>query len=104
MMARVPRLSDVEWEQPWCVYNTKPWELRQQTTFPVINFDLPETLPDQVDAALAFRGIESSVALRFFETKFVHNLPPSDGWTAGALEPVCHPIWDALIRFSRSLD
>lgn len=90
-----PILPTERWETLWRHYNGSLLAELEARPFPVIDFDRPADLDDQVRAALAQLGIESSSESGFFDSELLSE-PEGEDWRSRALDPRSVELWDRL--------
>jgi hypothetical protein len=95
---RHPQLSPAEWEQLWAIYNRALLEELERAPLPLIDFDRHAELEEQVQAALAFHGLEAAADSSFFDRELVgHHL---DEWRSQVVHQPALELWDELARRS----
>jgi hypothetical protein len=92
---RHPQLSGTEWEGLWVTYNQALLAEHERRPFPIIDFDRSEELAEQVDAALAFWGLEPRGDSEFFDAALIGQRG-TEGWRAEVETREAVELWDAL--------
>jgi hypothetical protein len=91
-----PSLSPTEWEALWRHYNAVLLAEHERAPFPLVDFERPEELDEQVSAALAFHELASREATgrSFYEPELRSDA--SDDWRARVLSQESIELWERL--------
>ena len=90
-----PALDAAGWEALWCRYNRILLAELERSPFPVIDFDRPDDLDEQVRAALAFYGLDAVAERTFFEAQLVRErVDPA--WREHVHSPGSVQLWERL--------
>jgi len=90
-----PTLDSAGWEALWCQYNRILLAELERSPFPVVDFDRPDNLDEQVRATLAFYGLDAVAERTFFEPELVRErVDPA--WREQVRSQESMQLWERL--------
>jgi hypothetical protein len=92
---RHPQLSGREWESLWVTYNRALLDAHERAPFPIIDFDRPDDLGGQVEAALRFWSLEPGGDSAFFDPALAGD-KGTDDWRSAVETAEALKLWDEL--------